>query len=110
MEITDFIRKQNWIFAKTYAARAPHEYIVRGKINGTDEEFLTMNRYIQENGIVMHFWGHPNRYVFHGNYYYWVMKNDADDSSMIINRAKIEDYKISIAWKGSSEKVKSDER
>ncbi len=42
MEITDFIKKQNWIFAKTYATRAPHEYIVRGKINGTDEEFLAM--------------------------------------------------------------------
>lgn len=99
MRITDFIEKQSWIFAKTYATRAPHEYIVRGKINGTDEEFLEMNRYIQENGIVMHFWGHPNRYVFNGDYYYWVMKDGEDDPSMIINRAKIDDYMVSIAWK-----------
>lgn len=104
MNITDFIAKQNWIFAKTYATRAPHEYIVRGKINGTDEEFLKMAKYIQENGIVMHFWGHPNRYVFCGEYYYWVMKAEENDPTMIINRAKVEDYKISIYWKGNEPK------
>ena len=109
MEIAGFIKKQNWIFAKTYATRAPHEYIVRGKINGTDGEFLAMNHHIQENGIIMYFWGHPNRYVFQEDYYYWVMKNDDDDPSMIINRAKIEDYKISVVWKGPSEKAKTDE-
>ena len=47
----DFINKQSWIFAKTYANKAPHEYIVRGRTKGTDEEFMAAVNYIQENGI-----------------------------------------------------------
>jgi len=62
-ELREFINKQSWIFAKTYANKAPHEYIVRGRINGTDEEFMCMVNYIQENGITMHFWNHPNKYI-----------------------------------------------
>lgn len=47
-KVKDFIEKQNWIFAKTYSDRAPHEYVVRGKLNGTDEEFLEIVDYIQK--------------------------------------------------------------
>ena len=101
-EIKTFVEKQNWIFAKTYATRAPHEYIVRGKCAGTDEEFIEMAGYIQNQGITMHFWGHPNKYLFLGKKYYWVMKDSDDDPSMIINRANIDDYHISIAWKGNT--------
>ena len=101
-EIRTFIETQTWIFAKTYAAKAPHEYIVRGKCSGTDEEFMAMARYIQEQGITMHFWGRPNKYLFLGEKYYWVMKNGNDDPTMIINRAIINDYYISIAWKGNT--------
>lgn len=101
MNITVFINKQNWIFAKTYAERAPHEYIVRGKHNGSDSEFMEMTKTIQEQGITMHFWGHPNRYLFAGDKYYWVMKDSDDDPSMIINRANVDDYKISVVWKGN---------
>ena len=41
-ELRSFIDKQSWIFAKTYADRAPHEYIVRGRAAGTDEEFMSV--------------------------------------------------------------------
>ena len=42
MNIRDFIAKQNWVFAKTYANSAPHEYIVLSKVLGDNgkEEFL----------------------------------------------------------------------
>ena len=39
-KLREFINKQSWIFAKTYANKAPHEYIIRGRINGTDEDVL----------------------------------------------------------------------
>lgn len=65
-EFETYVKKQSWTFAKTYADKAPHEYIVRGKAVGTDEEFIQMIDYIQEKGFIMHFWGHPNRYVYHG--------------------------------------------
>ena len=62
-EIRAFVNKQSWIYAKTYANRAPHEYIVRGKMAGTDEEFMHVVNYITEKGITMHFWNHPNKYI-----------------------------------------------
>ena len=98
-KVKDFIAKQNWIFAKTYADRAPHEYVVRGKLNGTDEEFLEIVDYIQETGITMYFWNHPNKYIFVDGWQYWVM-NGEDGSPLILNRCDLDAYKLSIAWKG----------
>ena len=51
--VRSFIDKQSWIFAKTYTNRAPHEYVVRGRVNGTDEEFMSVVNYIQEKGITI---------------------------------------------------------
>ena len=39
-ELKAFVDKQTWTFAKTYAQKAPHEYIVRHKHTGSDEEFM----------------------------------------------------------------------
>ena len=99
-EIRDFIDRQSWIFAKTYANRAPHEYVVRGRINGTDEEFISVVNYIQEKGITMHFWNHPNKYIFVGDHQYWVMRDGEDDPTAILNRCRTDEYKYSITWKG----------
>ena len=99
-EFRQFIEKESWIFAKTYAQKAPHEYIVRNKINATDEDFVAAAEYIQNNGITMHYWGHPNKYLFIGDKYYWVMKAEDDDPTMIINRANTSDYQINVVWKG----------
>ena len=59
-KVKEFIEKQSWIFAKTYAHKAPHEYVVRNRVNGSDEEFMYVVNYIQENGITMYFWNRPN--------------------------------------------------
>lgn len=100
-ELKDFIDKQKWIFAKTYADRAPHEYIVRWKAAGTDYEFLRVVNYIQEKGITMYFWNHPNKYIYHDGHHYWVMRNNEDDPTTIINRCNSDKYKYSITWKGN---------
>ena len=99
-ELREFINKQSWIFAKTYANKAPHEYIVRGRINGTDEEFMRMVNYIQEKGITMYFWDHPNKYIFVDGHQYWVMRDRGDDPATILNRCNAEEYKYSITWQG----------
>ena len=36
-KVKEFIERQNWIFAKTYAHKAPHEYVVRDNVKGTDK-------------------------------------------------------------------------
>ena len=33
-EIQDFLDRQKWIFAKTYANKAPHEYCLLRQVNG----------------------------------------------------------------------------
>lgn len=103
-DFREFINRQSWIFAKTYANRAPHEYIVRGKINGSDDEFKKAVNYIQNNGIVMYFWNHPNKYVFLDGFQYWVMRSSEDDPTTILNRCNCEEYKYSIFWKGNTKK------
>ena len=99
-ELKEFINKQSWIFAKTYANKAPHEYIVRGRINGTDGEFMRVVNHIQEKGITMYFWNHPNRYIFVDGHQYWVMRDGTDDPTTILNRCNVDEYKYSILWKG----------
>lgn len=101
-KVKDFIEKQNWIFAKTYSDRAPHEYVVRGKLNGTDEEFLEIVDYIQKTGITMYFWNHPNKYIFVDNCQYWVMSGE-DGNPVVLNRFDLDQYKLTITWKGNSE-------
>ena len=98
--IKDFIEGQQWIFAKTYADRAPHEYVVRHKIQGSDEEFMDIVNYIQEHGITMYFWDHPNKYIFVDGWQYWVMRASDDDPSTILNRCDLNRYKLSITWTG----------
>ena len=95
-EIIDFFDKQNWIFAKTYAQKAPHEYVVRNNIIRTDEEFMEVVNYILDNGITMYFWNHPNKYIFVDGRQYWVMRDGEDDPTTILNRCNLDEYKLSI--------------
>jgi hypothetical protein len=110
-DVKKFISKQFWIFAKTYVNTAPHEYIVRGKADGTDEEFMGMVYYIQKYGQTMWFWSKVNKYIYLDGYYYWVMTDnmvqngdevalDYNDSTIIINRSIAKNYLVSIKWKG----------
>lgn len=102
-ELKTFFDKQSWTFAKTYANRAPHEYIVRGKAVGTDGEFMRVVNYITEKGITMYFWNHPNKYIYLYGHHYWVMRNSEDDPTTIINRCNTDEYKYSITWKGNNQ-------
>ncbi len=98
-ELRSFISRQDWIFARTYADRAPHEYVVRHKINGTDNEFMEIADHIREYGITMYFWNRPNKYIFVDGRQYWVM-GDEEDNAIVLNRCDLDRYKISITWTG----------
>ena len=102
-EVREYVDKQSWIFAKTYANKAPHEYIVRGKIDDPDEEFMQLATYIQEEGFTMHFWGHPNKYLYLDGRFYWVMRDGEDDPTAVINRCNADEYYVSTKWKGKEE-------
>lgn len=91
----EFINKQDWVFAKSYANFAPHEYIVRRMIEGNDQEFIDAVIYIRENGIPMYFWKKKYIYLPLDGMLYWTM-GDPIEETELINRCYIEDCEISI--------------
>jgi len=110
-KVRDFIANEKWNFAKTYANSAPHEYIVRHKHAGTDEDFLNFVKAIELYGQTLWFFKRPNKYLYVDGRYYWTMSTakvddsgevvfDYTDEHMVINRSNAKDYFISIRWKG----------
>ena len=55
-EVQAFLDRQKWIFAKTYADKAPHEYCLLRQVNGTKEEFKEVARFIKQEGIPGYFY------------------------------------------------------
>ena len=93
--ITEYFQKQSWTFARTYADRAPHEYIMRGKATGTDQEFVDAVIYIRENGIPMHFWGQEYIYLYLDGKLYWTMGEPVEET-IILNRCDRKDVEITV--------------
>jgi len=88
-EIHFFLDKEaNFTFAKTME-NIPHSWICRK--NFSDNKFLKVMTFIQQNGYSDEFYSREYIYYDIGKYKYWVMTDDdgVDDSTAIINRAKI---------------------
>lgn len=75
--LKDFIKKQNWIFAKTYAETWPHEYIVQERVD--NELFLELADHIDKFGYEDYFYKTKQIYFEYNILTYWHMGN-------IINR------------------------
>ena len=105
MDKTDFSRfveSHKWIFAKTYAEKAPHEYIVKDYLN--DEEkpiFEQAVIYIRENGFPAFFGGYEHIYLYYEGHYYWTMGDPVEDT-IILNRCDYSLYEM--AYKGGADK------
>lgn len=102
--VNEFIAKQNWTYAKTYAAFAPHEYVVRGKQNGTNEEYDAFGEYIQKNGIRMFYYRHERKYLFVDGWFYWILRSEENPADSVINRCKPEDYDVVFVKRGTQAK------
>ena len=100
MTIKEYFDKQEWTFAKTYANKAPHYYIVRGRTVGSDEEFMWAKNFVLRHGAPMYYYGHPNKYLYLEGWWYWVMQSGDDTMDTIINRCKADEYYVSTVWKG----------
>lgn len=95
-KIIEFLEKQHWIFAKTYANSAPHSYCLKEKVVGTDEEFAEACRYILENGFEGKWYGkYPNRYIYANGYMYWFMW-PVPEEAILINRCVANKYDYNI--------------
>ena len=101
MTLREFIEKQNWRFAKNYMAFAPHEYIVKGKCNATNEEFDRFAEIISEHGMRMFYYKMERRYLYFDGWFYWAMRNPDDDMDAVINRCRPDDYDVVFMRKNS---------
>lgn len=100
-EFQNFINRNKWTFAKTYAAFCPHEYVVKDRL--TEEEKLIFEQivvFIREQGFIASYGRKdPNRYYTVGEYYYWTMGAPIVET-IILNRAKLEDYSFTETERG----------
>ena len=78
-----FIANSTWTFAKTYAPRWPHEYIVRDRVDRSLFEQLV--RHIREHGYEGRFYSQKNMYFDHDGVAYWTMGAPPGETT-IINR------------------------
>ncbi len=85
--IKEMIARCQWQWAKTYES-CPHEYIVRGKCELTDEEFLAFVDAQRCMGTPEQ-WGKYNfPYLYIDGYKYWTMGSSYEETK-IINRQKV---------------------
>ena len=76
-ELKDFIKQQEWIFAKTYAKTWPHEYIVQERVD--NDLYLKLANHIGSFGYEDYFYKTKQIYFEYNGFTYWHMEN-------IINR------------------------
>lgn len=102
-EFEKFINQFQWIFAKTYADKAPHEYIVLSKVGlAHKNEFIKIAQFIRDKGFKAYYYSREGYYYKIGENYYWTMDEKAEDTDLI-NRAKWNDYELidnKWNWKG----------
>jgi len=103
-DFRDFVNKFEWTFAKTYAKKAPHEYIVLDKVGIEHKaEFVAVARFIREAGFEAFYYNRKGYYFILDDNYYWTMDDMVEDTDLI-NRAKMSEYELidnSWHWKGA---------
>lgn len=82
-DVRKFIDSAKWVFAKTYAATWPHEYIVRTPENA--EMILALARHIFEHGIDGRFYSQIRKYHHEGGKVYWFM-DPTPEATNLVNR------------------------
>ncbi len=100
-EFEQFISRNRWIFAKTYAAFCPHEYVVKDRLPAAEQRvFEQIVAFIRENGFIA-IYGRkgPNRYYTVGEHYYWTMGAPVEEE-IILNRARLADYSFTETEQG----------
>lgn len=85
-QVKNALEDNVWTFAKSMA-RIPHEWSIKKKWKSAGL-YEACFHYINKNGVTEYFYGRPYKYLYLGEYKYWTMTEDVNES-YIINRAKI---------------------
>ncbi|MCY3544663.1 MAG: hypothetical protein OXH22_11580 [Chloroflexi bacterium] len=92
-KLTELIAQASWREAESYRNTFPHEYIVakRGEYEELLEEIC--KRFCDGEGVDGKFFSMRNKYLFIGDYKYWLMtpcaEIDLDRDNYVLNRAPI---------------------
>ena len=93
LSIIEMIERAPWREAVTYRDTWPHEYVVVKK-DGQEELLAEVcKRFCSGEGVDGRFFSTKNRYLFFGDYKYWLMTPcqdiDLDKDDYVLNRALI---------------------
>ena len=91
----EFVERHKWTFAKSYAHKSPHEYIVLGRVNATKDEFVWAAKFIREYGFWVYYWKKPWKVYHLDGHMYWTMDQDVNDTGLI-NRNSLADYSLNM--------------
>ncbi len=108
-----FAESHRWKFATTYAITAPHEYLVKKWLG--EEDRLLFERLVQTinaKSDIGYFYGHKNKYLILGDYYYWYMPFYPDNMAVdLINRTTVDNLEYrdgAYFYKGKGDSNESD--
>lgn len=82
-ELRDFVGREKWTFAKTYAKTWPHEYVVRDRVD--EALFVRLVEHIRAHGYLGRFYRMKITYFDEDGLTYWTMGAPVDEET-VINR------------------------
>jgi hypothetical protein len=82
-ELREFVDKEAWTFAKTYAKTWPHEYLVKDKVD--KDLFRELVDHIREQGYLGSFYKKDITYFDEDGMVYWTMGGPIEEED-IVNR------------------------
>ncbi len=86
IRLKKFIDNNQWIFAKTYAKTAPHQYLVYDKLDEErQKEYNWFIKQIEEKGVDEKFYQTTFRYLYFDGRKYWIHDSEENDKG-ILNR------------------------
>lgn len=86
IRLKKFINGNTWIFAKTYAKTAPHEYVVYDNLDEEmQKEYDWFIKQIEKNGIDEKFYQTIFRYLYFEDKKYWT-HNTEEREGGVLNR------------------------
>jgi hypothetical protein len=84
-ELRELVDSASWVFAKTYAATWPHEYIVRDRVD--ERLFVSLVVHIRTHGYEGRFYRRTITYFDDGDQVYWTMGAPVAQT-VIVNRCR----------------------
>ena len=84
-ELREFVDSASWVFARTYAATWPHEYIVRDRVD--ERLFASLVVHIRTHGYEGRFYRRTITYFDDGDQVYWTMGAPVAQT-VIVNRCR----------------------